>query len=585
MANLSSLGTPEQLRDPDYTPKLSQAIPLGIQHVMAMFISNVTPAIIIAFAAGFGFGSPDAGTLVYLIQMSMMFAGVATLIQTIGVGPIGAKLPIVQGTSFAYLPVMIPAMTGAGVAGLGGLMTGVIVGGVFHFFLGFFVKKIRFALPPLITGLIVLLIGVLLVKVGIQYAAGGVPLMGKPGFGTLAMWFPALVVIAVTLALKFFTKGMMSVAAVLVGLLAGYLVSWMMGQVSFGAIDRASWFTLPNPFRWGFEWNWAIVIGMCLMAFVSAIETVGDVSGITKGGAGREATDDEIQGATYADGFGTALAGVFGGLPNTSFSQNVGLISMTGVMSRHVVSIGAVFLIIAGLIPKFGAAVSTVPINVLGGGVIIMFGMVASAGVSMLSDVNWNRRNMVIFAISLAVGLGLYLVPDAVQHTGNTAKILLTSGLLPAAFIAIVLNLLLPEDLDGGDASYETQLSGLGAASSKGGGGGSSADTSGGAVNFVSATSATGTSSLKAGVDYVDDVQLIDGIGNKTAKALAKEGAGTLSAIAAMSDSALGALATKVGANGKDKTQEWKVQAAEMMAGKPPRAKVDRDLVKKILGK
>lgn len=575
MADLSSLGTPEQLRDPNYTPPLAKAIPLGIQHVLAMFISNVTPAIIIAFAAGFGFGSPDAGTLVYLIQMSMLFAGIATLIQTIGMGPVGARLPIVQGTSFAFLPVMIPAMAGAGVGGLGGLMTGVMIGGIFHFCLGFFIGKIRFALPPLVTGLIVLMIGLALVKVGIQYAAGGVPLMGKPGFGTLAMWIPALVVIVVTLLMKFFTKGMMSVAAVLVGLIVGYVVAYLMGQVDFGKIGFASWFTLPNPFRWGFELNWAIIIGMCLMAFISAIETVGDVSGITKGGAGREATDDEIQGATFADGLGTAISGIFGGLPNTSFSQNVGLISMTGVMSRHVVTIGAVFLIIAGLIPKIGAVISTVPINVLGGGVIVMFGMVAAAGVNMLSDVRWNRRNMVIFATALSIGLGLQLVPEALQHVGGTMKILLTSGLLPAAFIAIALNLLLPEDMDG-DGSHETQLSGLGSSSGTG---------DGGSMGLMSGSASTSAPALRAGVDYVDDVQLIDGIGNKIAKALAKEGAGTLSAIAGMSDGALGALAEKVGAKGKHENQEWKVQAGEMMEGGQPRAKVDRDLVKKILGK
>jgi NCS2 family nucleobase:cation symporter-2 len=187
---------------------------------------------------------------------------------------------------------------------------------------------------------------------------------------------------------------------------------------------------------------------MIFMAFISAIETVGDVSGITKGGAGREATDKEIAGATYADGLGSANAGVFGGLPNTSFSQNVGLISITGVMSRHVVTIGAIFLILCGLIPKFGAIVSTVPINVLGGGVIVMFGMVAAAGINMLSDVNWNRRNMVIFAISLSVGFGLQLVPTALQHMPKTAQILLTSGLLPAAGLSIILNLILPEELD-----------------------------------------------------------------------------------------------------------------------------------------
>lgn len=446
----TSLGTPEQLRDPNYTPALAKAVPLGIQHVLAMFVSNVTPAIIVAGAAGFGFGSnsPDFPNMIYMIQMSMLFAGIATLFQTIGFGPVGARLPIVQGTSFAFLPVMIPAVAGQGTAGLAGLMTGVAIGGLFHVFLGTFIGKLRFALPPLVTGLIVLMIGLALVKVGIQYAAGGVPLMGKPEFGSLAMWTPALVVIVVTLALKFFTRGMMSVAAVLIGLIAGYVVAWLMGQVNFGNVARAGMFELPTPFRWGIEFNAAVIIGMCFMAVISAIETVGDVSGICKGGAGREATDREITGATYADGVGTAVAGIFGGLPNTSFSQNVGLISMTGVMSRHVVTIGAIFLIVCGLVPKFGAIVSTVPINVLGGGVIVMFGMVCAAGVNMLSDVAWTRRNMVIFAVSLSVGLGLQLEPSALQHLPRTLQILLTSGLLPAAGLSIILNLVLPEDVD-----------------------------------------------------------------------------------------------------------------------------------------
>lgn len=446
-----SIGTPEQLRDPNYTPPLGQAIPLGIQHVLAMFVSNVTPAIIIAGVAGFGFGAPgaDIPALVYLIQMAMLFAGVATLIQTIGIGPVGARLPIVQGTSFAFLPVMIPAMVGAGTAGLAGLMTGVVVGGLFHALLGLFVGKIRFALPPLVTGLIVLMIGLALIKVGIEYAAGGAGDFnrGKPTWGGVSNWFQAGVVILVTLALKFFARGLLSVAAVLIGLIAGYILAYIMGDVNLGNVGNAGWFALPSPFKFGFELNWAIIIGMCLMAFISAIETVGDVSGITKGGAGREATDAEVTGATFADGFGSALAGVFGSLPNTSFSQNVGLIAMTGVMSRHVVTIGAIFLIICGLIPKVGAVINSVPIQVLGGGVIVMFGMVAAAGASMLSDVNWNSRNMVIFAVALSVGLGLQQVPDAMAFLGNTAKILLTSGLLPAAFIAIILNLVLPEDL------------------------------------------------------------------------------------------------------------------------------------------
>lgn len=431
-----------KLMDPDYTPPMAQAIPLGLQHVLAMFVSNFTPAIIVGLAAGYSFGSPD---LVFLIQMAMLFSGIATLFQTIGFGPVGARLPVMQGTSFAFIPVMIPIVK---VSGMAALFGGIVIGGLFHAVLGTFIGRIRNWLPPLVTGLVVLSIGLALIPVGIQYAAGGVPLIGKPEFGGANHWFLAIVVIVVSLGFKFFTKGMLSSAAVLIGLIVGYIVAIPMGMVNFGGVANAGWFAIPTPFKYGFEVNAAAIIGMCLMAIVSAIETVGDVSGIAKGGANREATDKELTGATYADGFGTALAGVFGGLPNTSFSQNVGLISMTGVMSRMVVTIGAIFLIICGLIPKIGAVVSSMPIAVLGGGVIVMFGMVASAGINMLSDVKWTRRNMIILAVSLSVGLGLQSVPEALQHLPATLKVLLGSGLLPVAFLAVTLNALLPENDD-----------------------------------------------------------------------------------------------------------------------------------------
>ncbi len=459
----SSIGTPEQLRDPNYFPALYRAVPLGIQHVLAMFVSNVTPAIIVAGAAGFGFGSnsPDFPELLYLIQMSMLFAGVATLLQTVTIGPVGAALPIVQGTSFAFIPIMIPLVAGKGVDGLAALFGGVIIGGLFHALLGTVIGRIRFALPPLVTGLVVTMIGLALVKVGIEYAAGGVPAKasGSETYGSLSSWAPALIVVFVTLGLKFFARGMLSVSAVLIGILVGYVYCILVGKLPLEAIsgswERSAAFALPQPFKYGFEFSLAAVIGFCLMAFVSAVETVGDVSGITKGGAGREATDKEIQGATFADGFGTAIAGIFGGFPNTSFSQNVGLIAMTGLMSRHVVTIGAIFLIICGLVPKVGGIIRTVPIEVLGGGVIVMFGMVVAAGVSMLSDVVWNRRNMVIFAVSLSIGLGLQLEvmnvapgsANALQHLPDTLRVLGASGILPAALIAIVLNLILPETL------------------------------------------------------------------------------------------------------------------------------------------
>jgi NCS2 family nucleobase:cation symporter-2 len=436
--------TPGQLQDPDFDLPLGPRVALGLQHVLAMFASNVTPSIIIAGAAGFAFGGAD---MVFLIQMAMLFAGVATLFQTIGFGPVGARLPVMQGTSFAFVPIMISIVKSSGIAALFGA---VLVAGVFHAALGAIIGRIRHWFPPLVTGMVITAIGLYLLPVGIKYAAGGAAdfQMNNPAWGDFSRWGLALVVILVALGFKFFTRGIASSAAILLGLIAGYLVGVATGAVNFGGVAKAAWFTVPTPFKYGIEFNAVAIFGMCLISIVSAIETVGDISGIAKGGAGREATDRELAGGTYADGIGSAIAGVFGGLPNTSFSQNVGLISMTGVMSRSVVTLSALFLIVCGLIPKVGAVVAAMPISVLGGGVILMFGMVLSAGVSMLSSVTWSRRNMMILATSMSVGLGLQQVPKSMQHLPDWLEMLAVSGLLPVAVLAVVLNLVLPEDAE-----------------------------------------------------------------------------------------------------------------------------------------
>ena len=438
------IGTSEQLKDPNHEIPLGPRTALGIQHVLAMFASNVTPSIIIAGAAGFAFGGED---MVYLVQMAMLFAGVATLFQTIGFGPIGARLPVMQGTSFAFVPIMIGIVKTSGMAALFGA---VIVAGLFHTFLGSVIGRIRHWFPPLVTGIVITAIGLALLPVGIKYASGGAAAfqMNAPEWGDFSRWGLALVVIFVALGFKFFTRGTMSSAAILIGLIAGYVVGYLTGAVNFGGVAKAAWFAVPQPFKYGVEFSAFAIIGMCLMSLVSAIETVGDISGIAKGGANREATDKELSGGTYADGFGSFIAGLFGGLPNTSFSQNVGLISMTGVMSRSVVTLGALFLVACGLIPKVGAVVAAMPISVLGGGVIVMFGMVVSAGINMLSDVNWNRRNMIILAMSLSVGLGIQAVPKSMQHLPDSFEMLMVSGLLPAAAISVILNLLIPKDID-----------------------------------------------------------------------------------------------------------------------------------------
>ena len=435
---------PQRVSDPDYELPMVPRVALGMQHVLAMFASNVTPSIIIAGAAGFAFGSAD---MVFLIQMAMLFAGIATLFQTVGFGPVGARLPVMQGTSFAFVPIMIGVVKSSGMAAL---MGSIIVAGVFHAALGTVIGRIRHWFPPLVSGMVITTIGLYLIPVGIRYAAGGAAdfQVNNPNWGDFSHWSLALVVIIVALGCKFFTRGLTSSAAILLGLIAGYLVGIATGAVNFGAVDKAAWFAIPMPLQYGIEFNMAAIIGMCLISVVSAIETVGDISAIAKGGAGREASDKELAGGTYADGLGSAVAGIFGGLPNTSFSQNVGIVSMTGVMSRGVVTIGAIFLIICGFVPKIGAVVSSMPIEVLGGGVILMFGMVVSAGVSMLSTVNWTRRNMMILATSMSVGIGLQAVPKSMQHLPDTLGMLMTSGLLPVAVLAVVMNLVLPEDAE-----------------------------------------------------------------------------------------------------------------------------------------
>ena len=367
--------------DPNITPPLGQALPLGLQHVLAMFASNVTPAIIVAGAAGLGFGSPEQ---IYLIQMAMLFAGIATLFQTIGIGPVGARLPIMQGTSFAFVGVLawLAATQGLSVA-----LTSCIIAGLIHFALGSVISSIRSWFPPLVTGLVILAIGLYLIPVGIKYAAGGAAdfQMTADSFGSLKHWSVALTVIIVALLVKFRTSGALSNAAILIGLLAGYALAYMLGMVSFGGVAKASMITNLQVMPYGFEFNLGAVIAVTLISIVSAVETVGDASATTKAGAGRTATDEEISGATYADGLGTAVAGVFGGLPNTSFSQNVGIVGMTGVMSRHVVTIAGIILVLACLLPKIGAIIASMPMPVFGGGVIVMFGMVAAAGMNVLS--------------------------------------------------------------------------------------------------------------------------------------------------------------------------------------------------------
>ncbi len=430
--------TPENQQDPNYMPPLKRAIPLGLQHVLAMFVGNITVPIIIGGLLGV---TPEEK--VFLIQVAIFISGVATFVQTIGVGPVGAKLPIVQGTSFGFLPVSIPI---AKTFGLGTLFGGALFAGIVQFCLGAILKKIRHWFPPIVTGVVVLVIGISLMKVALVYAGGGKWLLdNKPElFASGKQLFLAMTVLLVTLGIHQFAKGFLAMASILSGLVVGYLLAIPLGMVNFDAIANAAWFAVPMPLKFGINFNMATLLGMGIMALITTIESVGDIAGITIGGAGREPTDRELSGGIMADGAGTALASIFGALPNTSYSQNVGVVAFTGVISRHVVTIGAIFLVLAGLVPKLGAVVSAMPQAVLGGASIVMFGMIAAAGVKLLAQEELNRRNMLIIAISLTFGIGLPLAPKFVQYFPTQLAVVLESGIVPAGVFALIMDRILP---------------------------------------------------------------------------------------------------------------------------------------------
>ena len=420
----------------DGKPPLKESIPLGLQHVLAMFAGNVTVPIIIAGALGL-----TVGEKTFLIQCAMLVAGIATLLQANKIGPVGANLPIVMGTSFGFVPTSIAIGKSFG---LPGILGAAFVGGFFEATLGMFLKPLRKFFPPIVTGTVLLTIGLSLVPVGIRYLAGGV---GAPDFGSFQNLFLGFLVLVTIIIFNQYCKGILRMASILIGISVGYIVAIFMGKVNFAPVAEAAWFSIPTPMKFGMTFHASAIIAMLILYIVTTIETVGDISGITVGGAKREATDKELSGGIIADGLASSFGAIFNALPNTSFSQNVGIVSLTGVMSRFVVSVGAIFLIAAALFPKLGAIIAVMPQSVLGGAAIVMFAMIATSGIVMISKGNLNQRNLFIVAISLGLGLGLGSVPDALQHFHPTVQLIFSgSGLVVSCMVALFLNIVLPED-------------------------------------------------------------------------------------------------------------------------------------------
>lgn len=433
------------LYEVDEMPPWQEAVPLGLQHVLVMVASNVTIPIIIAGVVG-----ATTGETAFLVQVALLVAGLTTLLQTVGIGPVGARLPVVQGTSFGFLVIAIPL---ASEFGLSAVFGGAIFAGLVQVLLGLSLRWLKDLFPPLVSGIVVLVIGVGLLPAGINLAGGGA---GAEDFGSatnLAMAGLVLVVILLAYALG---KGIISAAAVLVGLVVGYLVAIPVGLVDAAPIREAAWLAFPQPLRFGLTFPTAAIIGMGVMAIATSVETIGDLAAVTKGGAGREVTDRELSGGVVADGVGTAFASLFSAMPNTSFSQNVGLVAFTGVMSRHVVSVGAGFLILAGFVPKLAAVISAMPSAVLGGAAVVMFAMVAAAGIRLLAESRLDRRDLLIIAVSVGVGQGMATVPDLVATAPEQLRVLLITGIVPAGFLAVLLNLILPGRDTASDAPLGT---------------------------------------------------------------------------------------------------------------------------------
>ncbi len=444
---------------------LKQAIPLGLQHVLAMFVGNLTPLLIICGACGISGSEEFARLQVSLLQNAMFVAGVVTLVQLYAIGPIGGKVPIIMGTSSGFIGVFksVADTMGGGVATYGAIMGASIIGGLFEGVLGAFIKPLRKFFPSVVTGTVVLSIGLSLISVGVNSFGGG---SSAKDFGSAENLLLALFVLIVILMVKHWTKGLASNSAILIGIIAGYVAAVIMGLLlpnsgitadgaeytkawvlNWNKVAEASWISIPEflPVRPVFDVR--AIAPIIIMFIVTAVETVGDISGVIEGGMDREATDKELSGGVICDGIGSSFAALFGILPNTSFSQNVGLVTMTKIVNRTALASGAVFLILCGLIPKLGAIISIMPQAVLGGAAVMMFSSIVVSGIQLITKEHMTPRNLTIVSVALGVGYGMGANTAILAQTPQAVQLIFGgSGIVPAALVAILLNLLLPKD-------------------------------------------------------------------------------------------------------------------------------------------
>lgn len=415
---------------------LKQAIPLGIQHVLAMFLGNVSPLIILC-----GLLDIPVETKTMLIQNAMFIAGICTLIQLYPIWKVGSGLPVVMGTSSGFIGTASAIGTSYG---YGAIIGASLVGAIVEMGLGFFIKPLRKLFPPIVTSLVIIAIGLSLLSVGINYFAGG---SGSENFGDPKHLLVGTVVIITIVILKQFAKGFLSVSSILIGIVVGYILAIFLGMVDFTQVYESAWFSAPQLMPTEIVFKADAIIAMTIMFIATTVETIGDISGITAGGLDREPTEKELTGGILADGVGSFIAALFGVLPNTSFSQNVGLVKVTKVVNRFCVMTGAVFLILAGCMPKLSAILSVMPQSVLGGAAVIMFSMIFVSGLQSLQKEDLNGRSGMIVALAIGLGVGIGNVPSALaQLPAWVTQIFAQNGIIMTFVIATFLNLVLPKD-------------------------------------------------------------------------------------------------------------------------------------------
>lgn len=415
---------------------LAKAVPFGLQHVLAMFVANITPIMILAGVVGL-----DKSISAALIQNCMIIAGIGTLVQLYPIWRIGSRLPIVMGISFTFLSLAIGIAT---TKGMGTLMGAVIVGGVVEGCLGLFPNKWTKLIPHIVAATVVTAIGFSLLPIGANSFAGG---QGAADFGSWQNWVVGTVTLLTCLIAQMINHQTVRSLSVLIGLIVGYLLALCMGMVDFSGLSDVSVVSLPTLLPFTPEFHLDTILAIVCVYLVSATETIGDTSAICSGALGRNVQEKEMGASVACDGFVSVVAGLFGCTPITSFSQNVGLSAMTKVVNRFAIATGACILILGGLFPLVGNLLATIPQAVLGGCTIMMFGSILFAGFQMMARCGFSQRNMIIVSLSLSVGLGFTSVTQLFSIFPQIVQTVFAENCVAVVFLlAVILNLVLPKE-------------------------------------------------------------------------------------------------------------------------------------------